>query len=154
MQSWSYQGVIGRWYTSDVAVSDIDTNDNFGGAIALSNDASLMAVGASGDDGVDGTTTDAGAVYLFTFSGSNFTGGALSDVIGKGYSGDDAFDVSALAAGDGFGASVALDDNGDRLAVGASGDDGSGNSATDSGAVYLFSFSDTNFSDISLEANR
>lgn len=51
-----------------------------------------------------------------------------------------------LGSSDAFGAGVALNAAGDRLAVSALGDDGLNGSATDSGAVYLFSFSDTSFS--------
>ena len=151
VQSWSYQGVIGRWYTPDVDVASIDANDEFGTALALSDNSRLLAVGASGDDGNDGNTNGAGAVYLFTFTDGNFSGGTLSGTIGKGYSGTGNYDVSALAIGDMFGSSVALDEDGNRLAVGATGDDGSGNSASGSGAVYLFSFTDTSFAGASLD---
>ena len=40
---------------------------------------------------------------------------------------------------------MALDADSNRLAVGAYGDDGSGSMATDSGALYLYSFANTSF---------
>src|SRR5690606_37220955 len=50
-----------------------------------------------------------------------------------------------LGASDGFGSSVSLNAAGDRLVVGARGDDGFGNDLSESGAVHLFTFADTNF---------
>ena len=150
VQSWSYQGLIGRWYLPNVDVADLDTNDNFGGALALSSDSTLLAVGASGDAGANNDATGVGAVYLFTFTNDSFGGGSLAGVIGKDYQNGGNLPISAIRAGDQFGASVALDDNGDRLAVGAPGDDGSGDGATNSGAVYLFSFTDSAFNGGSL----
>src|SRR5690606_18114799 len=69
-------------------------------------------------------------------------------VMGKGY----APEVADPAMDDLFGSSVALNETGDRLAVGARGDNGSGNVANASGAVRLFSFSDTNFGGATLQA--
>lgn len=54
--------------------------------------------------------------------------------------------VAALGSQDAFGSSVAMNAVGDRLAVGATGDDGAGNLATNSGAVRLFGFGDASFS--------
>ena len=145
VQSWSYQGLIGRWYVPDISVSTLDSNDNFGGALALSNNSQLLAVGASGDDGASGSTANAGAVYLFRFTDGNFSGGTLSGIIGSGYQNGGNLNVTSLEANDAFGASVALDDDGNRLAVGATGDDGNNNGEDGSGAVYLFSFTNTQF---------
>ncbi|MGB2409422.1 MAG: beta strand repeat-containing protein, partial [Paracoccaceae bacterium] len=90
------------------------------------------------DDGVDNTTGGAGAAFLFSFTDGAFSGGTLEATIGKGYTGGKNVDVSALESSDSFGQSVALNAAGDRLAVGAYGDDGNNNSASMSGAVYLF----------------
>jgi hypothetical protein len=111
--------------------------DRFGDSVAIAGD--LLAVGASEEDsaatGIDGQeddnqASDSGAVYVFQRSG--------------GVWGRDAYvKASNTGAGDVFGASVAL--SGDTLAVGAYGEDSAGvdgdesdDSATDSGAVYVF----------------
>ncbi len=151
VQSWSYQGAIGRWYEPSIDTGTLDTNDGFGSAIAMSNDGTLLAVGAMGDDAADGNTSGAGAVYLYSFTDDNFGGGALSGIIGKGYSGTGNTNMSALEARDAFGSSLAMNSSGDMLVVGASGDDGNSNAGTDTGALYLFSFSDSSFSGGSLD---
>ncbi|MEH3104250.1 MAG: filamentous hemagglutinin N-terminal domain-containing protein [Sphingomonas phyllosphaerae] len=139
--------VYGKYYDANSAVAS--STDNFGSSVALNASATRMAVGAVGDDGFSNGYTDAGAVYLFGFSDGGFNGGTLRGIIGKGYTGGRNFDVSALEASDNFGSGVALSAAGNLLAVGASGDDGSGNASStnkDYGAVYLFSFSDNDFS--------
>ena len=102
----------------------LDASDGFGG-VSLNGDR--LAVGAGGDDGKNNSTTDAGAVYIFKRTGTTW---ALERKIEDGTDG-----FTALDASDGFGG-VSL--NGDRLAVGAGGDDGKNNSTTDAGAVYIF----------------
>jgi hypothetical protein len=123
----------GSW-TEDkiVTASNADTGDYFGYAIALSADGSTLAVGAYLEDDVakgitSGTyttvnngATDSGAVYLFT-SGSGWMQQAY-------------IKASNAAAGDYFGRSVSLSQDGSVLAVGANMQGGTG-----AGAVYLFS---------------
>jgi hypothetical protein len=119
--------------------SNTGANDYFGYSVALSGDT--LAVGALGEasaaQGVDGnqddnTATDSGAVYVFRRSGTAW----LQEAYLK---------ASNTGAGDIFGSSVAL--SGDTLAVGAYGEDSAaqgvgGNqdddTASDSGAVYVF----------------
>ncbi|NHZ90073.1 filamentous hemagglutinin N-terminal domain-containing protein [Massilia sp. CCM 8733] len=72
-------------------------------------------------------------------------------ILGQGYSGGKNKDVASLASGDGFGFSVALNETGDRLAVGAPFDKGFDGTGSAKGAVRLFSFSDNNFSNATLE---
>ena len=150
VQSWSYRGVIGRWYRPDISVVALDASDAFGESVALSDNGQLMAVGATGDDDASDNSDRTGAVYLFTFTDSNFSGGSIDGVIGKSYTGGKNVNLSALGTKDVFGSSVSLDSDGNRLAVGAVGDDGNTNSDQDAGAVYLFSFTDTAFSSGSL----
>ena len=104
-----------------------------------------LAVGAHTAEAADGTQTSSGAVFLFSFSDNAFSGAALEATFVIGYSGGKNFDVSGLEAGDRFGTGVALNTAGDRLAVGAGFDDGSDNSISESGAVYAFAFSDSDF---------
>ena len=126
-------GTIGKGYTGagSFDVSALEASDYFGSAVSLSG--TQLAVGAYGDDGSGNVTAGSGAVYLFN---NPYTAPALSGIIGKGYTGAGNFDLTALAANDNFGISVSL--SGTQLAVGAYGDDGFGNVAAGSGAVYLF----------------
>jgi hypothetical protein len=126
---------------------------NFGSSVALSADGNTMAVAAyyegSAATGINGNQDDrsipeAGAVYLFTRSGSTWTQQAYVKASNTGTAavGDN------FAEGDQFGYSIALSSDGNTLAVGAIGEDSnatgingnqSDNSANQSGAVYVFS---------------
>ena len=122
-----------------IKASNTEENDGFGARVAISGDT--LAVAARGEDsnatGIGGSdasnsSASAGAVYVFTRAGSTWTQQAYVK-------------ASNTNAGDGFGASVAVD--GDTLVVGASGEDSNAtgvggsqlnNSASASGAVYVF----------------
>ena len=134
----------------DVDISStLDDGDGFGFSIALEN--TQLAVGVRDDDGAGNSGTDIGAAHLFTFTDDTFGGGTLVGTIGSGYNtlASD-FDVANLADGDFFGTNVSID--GTRLAISANNDDGAGDIALGSGAVYLFSFSDNLFSSPTLES--
>ncbi len=107
----------------------LSSRDTFGSAVALSDNGLRLAVGAMSDDTGD---NDAGAVYLFSVSGATW-GDSITKTTkiaaGSGVS---------LTAGDGFGSSVALSNDGNRLAVGAEGDSTGGSSNINYGAVYVF----------------
>ncbi len=107
----------------------LSSRDTFGSAVALSDNGLRLAVGAMSDDTGD---NDAGAVYLFSVSGATW-GDSITKTTkiaaGSGVS---------LTAGDGFGSSVALSNDGNRLAVGAEGDSTGGSSNINHGAVYVF----------------
>ncbi|MBL8641495.1 MAG: filamentous hemagglutinin N-terminal domain-containing protein [Alphaproteobacteria bacterium] len=138
------EGIIGHGYTGGKNIdmsAYLQTNDRFGYGVSL--DGQMLAVGAPLDDGLANAATDSGAVYLFNFTDSTFGGGALRGIAGYNYTGGNNISVSGLGSGDYFGGSVSLDNN--RLAVGAIFDDGSANSRTDSGAVYLYSFTDSSY---------
>ena len=126
--------------------SNADADDHFGWSLAL--DADTLAVGAwgeaSGASGVDGNQDDnsaseSGAVYVFRRVGTVWTQEAY-------------LKASNADAGDQFGESLAL--AGDTLAVGAWLEDSTtqginGNqdddSAEESGAVYIFRWSGSNW---------
>ena len=115
----------------------------FGAALALSADGSTLAIGATADPGgatgVDGSLSDSGAVasgavYLYRRNGGSW----LFEHYVK---------ASNTGEGDSFGFSVALDDAGATLAVGATLEDSAATSvngdelsdaAEAAGAVYLF----------------
>ncbi len=130
--------------------SNTGAQDGFG-SIALSADGNTMAVGAPYEDSnakgiggsqADNSATGAGAVYVFTRTGSTWSQQAYI----KG---------SNTEAGDGFGGVVALSADGSTMAVGAMGEDSSArgvggsqadNSMETSGAVYVFVRSGTTWS--------
>ena len=117
--------------------------DEFGYALALSNDGNRLIVAAwdedSGATGIDGNqalngTEGAGAAYFFTRSGANWTQDAY-------------IKASNTGAGDQFGAAVGVNDAADMLLIGAFGEDGASTGvggdqtaagAAVSGAGYLY----------------
>lgn len=144
----------GTWsQQSYLKASNAEEPDWFGGRLQLSGDGKTLAVGAYREDsnarGIDGdqndnSARDSGAVYVFT------------DTTGTGNWSQQAYlKASNADAGDQFGWSLALADDGNTLAVGtvfetsnATGIDGdqSDNSISESGVVYLFSRSGTDWS--------
>jgi hypothetical protein len=126
--------------------SNPDTLDNFGAAVAIDGDT--VAVGAFGEDGnapgIDGnqfnnSSANAGAVYVFTRSGTDWNQQAYVKASNPGGY------VNNNNSGDYFGWSVAILD--DTLAVGAPFEDSNAigingnqldNSAINSGAAYVF----------------
>jgi len=144
--------VVGSGYTGgrNLSVGGLEAGDQFGFSVSLTG--TRLAVGAPFDDGLSNAAPDSGAVYLFSFLDLAFNASSTLGVLGTGYGGTASLDVANVEAGDRFGTSVSLDRVGNRLAVGASHDDGSSNTAMDSGAVYLFSFTDAQFSDPTVES--
>ena len=130
--------------------SNTETFDRFGYPLALSSDGKTLAVGALSEDssatGINGGQEDnsamnAGAVYVFRSDGSSWYQQAYVK-------------ASNTDPGDRFGSDLALSADGDTLAVGAPYEDSSstginGDQFDDnhpcatSGAVYLFRFDDT-----------
>ncbi|RLB46954.1 MAG: hypothetical protein DRJ42_26480, partial [Deltaproteobacteria bacterium] len=123
--------------------SNAGADDAFGSSVALSADGNTLAVGApleksaASDIGglqSDDTASNAGAVYVFTRAGEMWTQQAY-------------IKASNTDVDDSFGGSVSLSADGNTLAVGAMGEasaantidgDQSNNSASDAGAVYVF----------------
>ncbi len=131
--TWVFQAFIKSSNTSPF--------DEFGRSVSLSADGNTLAVGAPQEDGSgvlvdpagDEAASNSGAVYLYTRSGATWTYEAYIKAHNTG-------------AGDRFGSAVALDGTGERLVVGAPGEDTSGSrlnppsneGAIDSGAVYEY----------------
>jgi hypothetical protein len=130
---------------SYVKPTNTDARDHFGVSVALSEDASVLAVGAYYEDsisvGVDGDQTDngapsTGAVYVFEREAASWVQQTyLKPAQNDGYGYDN------------FGAAVSLAADGNTLAVGAPGDnsaaagvDGDPNSGSMAlaGAAYVF----------------
>ena len=135
---WTYQAIMGKGYSGGIGSdpAGVKEGDAFGMAVALNAAGDRMAVGAPYADGAGGDRLESGAVHLFSFSGSDFSGATLQGTLGAGYTGGKNLDV-ALPDVAQFGSAVALNANATRLAVGAPTD---GN-----GAVRLFSFGDGSF---------
>lgn len=108
-------------------------SDFFGWSVALDGDR--LAVGAF-NDSTGGRSR--GAVHLFTGVGNDFSGLVWRGKLASGVEG-----VPILVDSDFFGWSVALE--GDRMAVGALGDDSGG---LNRGAVYQLNVAGTNFSKV------
>jgi hypothetical protein len=134
-----------------IKASNTGTSDFFGISVALSADGTTLAVGAVLEDsaatGIGGSQADnsadgSGAAYVFIRSGATWSQDAY-------------IKASNTDAGDGFGRGVAFSADGRTLAVGAVGEGSAAtgiggnqadNSASGSGAVYVFTRSRTRWS--------
>ena len=103
-----------------LTAADAAAGDHYGTSVALSSDASVLAVGAHR---WEGSSADQGGVYVYDWSGSEWVqrGSVLT-------AGD-------AAGGDRYGRAVALSSDASVLAVGAHAWEGS---STDQGAVYTY----------------
>ena len=113
--------------------------DNFGISVALNPDATVLAVGAIGDDTCPNAGNSCGTVYLIDDGGNGWADIAAADIteINHNTAG------ITLASYDYFGISVALSDG--LLAVGANLDDTGGSSR---GAVYLIDDGDDDWGSV------
>ncbi len=137
-----------------VKASNTKAAAQFGTALALSNDGNTLAVGATNEassaTGIDGNQADAtmpgaGAIYVFTRTGTAWSQQAYVKASNTGEKTD----------GDQFGYSVALSGDGNTLATGAISEDSAStgingdqadNSADSAGAVYVFTRSGSTWS--------
>lgn len=128
-----YQSVSGGWTQQTKLTGDEgNSEDRFGGAVAIGNSGSTALIGAPGD--VDANGTEAGSMYLFTA-----TGGTWSQQV-------------KLAADDGdpldeFGTTVSLTGDGTTALVSAPGDEDP--NGPDAGSAYLFTRSEGTWSQYS-----
>jgi hypothetical protein len=121
--------------------TQLGAGDVFGNSVDLSDDGNTLVVGSMREDGsgtgvnpvANNSATEAGAAYVFVRSGSTWSQQAY-------------LKATDVTAGDQFGGNVAISGDGNTVAVGAIGEDGSGtginpvvnNSATSAGAVYTY----------------
>lgn len=109
---------VNTWTLSNSLVpSDPAVGDGFGSAVAISNDGNTAVISAPSKD------SGAGAVYVFTRSGTTWTQAVRLS------SGDS-------VSGDGFGSEVAISDNGNTIAVSANSK--TVGSKTVAGVAYIF----------------
>jgi len=140
-----------------VKASNPGQSDHFGGNVALSADGNTMAVSAyfeaSAATGVGGNQNDdsipqAGAAYVFTRTGANWSQQAYIKASNPGRA-PVAGNPDDWGDGDQFGFSIALSADGNTLAVGAVSEDSrassinntqfqNDDSANTAGAVYVF----------------
>ena len=114
----------GTAWTQEAKITESDkaASDNFGNSVSISNDGSRVVVGARPND--PGGTTNAGAAYIYSRSGTTWTEEAK-------------IVASDKAASDLFGHSVSLSSDGSRVVVGALYSNPGG--IADAGAAYVFS---------------
>jgi trimeric autotransporter adhesin len=126
----------GATWTEQFKAEASGSNSGFGTSVALSGDGSLLAVGAARESS---PTTGAGTVYVYTRND-----GVWSTLPAR-------LIAPNAGEGDGFGDTVALSAAGTLLAVGATSEDSKASgfggdpfddSASDAGAVYLFTRGD------------
>ena len=89
-------------------------------SVSLSNDGTIIAIGAEGNDGND---TKSGHVRVYSFDTTSWV--QIGD------------DIDGEATGDSSGGSVSLSYDGTTVAIGAAGNDGNGSS---SGHVRVYSW--------------
>lgn len=111
--SWSQQAKL--------VASDAATNAQFAYVVDINSAGTIAAVAAWKRVGA-GSLTNAGAVYVFSRDGSSWTE-------------DEIIVSSTLAAFDTFGSSVAITGDGNKVIVGAPGDDDGGDA---SGQVFIY----------------
>src|SRR5262244_3945021 len=143
-----------------IKASNPGQSDKFGFVVSLSQDGNTLAASAPGEGsaakGINGDQNDdsipeAGAVYVFTRTGTVWSQQAYIKASNTGEPGvGDQF-----ADGDRFGFSIALSADGNTLAAGAIAEDSGAkgingdqndNSQANSGAVYVFTRSGTTWS--------
>ncbi len=130
-----------------IKASNSQHSDRFGSAISLNANGDTLAVGAPAEDSAstgingdqsDNSASDSGALYVFVRSDGLWQQQAYIKASNSQHS-------------DRFGSAISLNANGDTLAVGAPAEDSastgingdqSDNSASDSGALYVFVRSD------------
>lgn len=116
----------GSWVQLGNDIDGESSGDYSGISIGLSDDGTIVAIGASNND--DGGT-DAGHARVFEYSQGSWV------QLGS--------DIDGNNAGDGAGYKVALSSNGSRLAIGANGNDDNG---TEAGQVRVFEYSSGSWS--------
>ena len=136
VQIYERPGAFGTWANSTtfarLTSSDLQTSDNFGSGVAISNDGNTIAIGAYQEDTGGGNS---GKVYVFEKPGGGWATGTEDHII----------QGSNQHAGRFFGISCALNTDGTLLAVGAHGELFDGGTAE--GAVHVLSFNGTSWSE-------
>ncbi|MGB2691825.1 MAG: hypothetical protein WBC96_04965, partial [Thermodesulfobacteriota bacterium] len=121
-----FQRVAGTWTEIQKVIGVADSE--FGAAVAI--DGTIAIAGAQGETVTGGSSINAGAVYIFERSGTDWTiGSAMPDVTTT----ETRIIASDQASGDRFGISVSI--FGDMIVVGATGQD---LSISGDGSAYVY----------------
>ncbi len=115
-----FENISGTWTQLGSDIDGEAVGDNSGASVSLSDDGSILAVGAYGNDD---NGIDAGQAKVYQYQGGTWT------QMGN--------DINGEAADDYFGHSLSLNADGSVLAVGAYWNDGSGSNA---GHVRVFQY--------------
>ena len=115
-----YELIGNQWELKGSSIFGEGNNDNSGRSISLSADGNTIAIGANGNDGIK--NKNGGHVRVYTFSSNQWT------QVGQ--------DIDGQNRGDGFGWSVKLSSNGERLAVAAPRYEPSGKDRTGQAKIY------------------
>jgi hypothetical protein len=107
-----YTLISGTWTQTGADINGEAAGDELGFSVAMSGDGSRVVIGAPLNDG---TGSDAGHVRAYTLISGTWT--------------QTGADINGEAADDDSGSSVAMSGDGSRIAIGAEGDDGNGDSA-------------------------
>jgi hypothetical protein len=116
--------------------SDIDgeaTDDYSGVSVSMNSAGDRVAIGAPKNDG---NGADSGHVRVYEYNGTNWV------KLGQ--------DIDGEAAGDSSGISVSMNSAGNRVAIGAIGNDGNG---IDSGHVRVYEYNGTNWVQLGQDIN-
>lgn len=114
-----------NWTQKGTDIIGEGPNDTAGGSISLNSTGNIIAIGAGSNNGVNGNSSGHCRVYEWNGSGWNQLG----------------TDIDGEAAND-FSGSVAINDAGSIVAIGASGNDDGG---TNSGQVRVYEWNGTNW---------
>ena len=132
-----YEYSSGSWSQLGSDIDGESSNDYSGHTVSLSNDGTILAIGAYKNDG---NGTNSGHVRVYEYSGSTWS------QIGS--------DIDGEAANDQSGYSVSLNNDGTVVAIGAHQNDGNG---SNSGHVRVYEYSGSSWSqkggDIDGESN-
>jgi hypothetical protein len=112
-----YRNNNGNWEQIGSDIDGEEARDGSGGAISLSSDGNILAVGATGNNGTDGQGDSGLSGYVRIYKNNN----EVWEQIGHNINGE--------AIGDYSGRSVNLSSDGNIIAIGAPWNDGNGNSS-------------------------
>ena len=113
-----FENISGLWTQIGLNIDAEGSNDRFGNSLSLSSDGSIVAIGAFENDG-NGQNTGHVRIY-------ENVGGSWSQI---------GLDIDGESAGDHFGCSVSISDNGNIVAIGAYANNGN---AYRSGHVRIY----------------
>jgi hypothetical protein len=134
----------GSTLTWDQLGLDIDGEtflDESGWSVSLSSDGKTVAIGATGNDGNGGSSSDnRGHVRVYKWNNSTLSWNKLG------------LDIDGEASGDGSGWSVSLSSDGTIVAIGARGNDGTSTNLNDNrGHVRVYKWNVTSWSQLGLD---